>query len=304
MSERLTQDELAEIKQLWILGPYYGRKLIAEVEHLQAEVAVWKQKWGKLDDDYANAISAIRIVENERDLARAEVAARAERMATLDSDVESLRRLLTARIAEVAAKDAKLSEAVKLIVRAKQFCGLTAVVYDINKFLSDAAEQPTEEPARKLEAPELVSGDVLRTLRASVNVEQAESERPETTVDEMVLLLAEADRVSDRLREELAHWKQQAFRPLGDNHHNAALCPYCNPILAKQEQFQSESERLRGVLDEEKSRRIYYQDIVYAVCNALDRIDGRKPGQGIVCGTFDSPSDQVQRRMEALEKNL
>lgn len=32
-----------------------------------------------------------------------------------------------------------------------------------------------------------------------------------------------------RLRAEVAHWKAQAFQPLGDNHHNALLCPHCNP---------------------------------------------------------------------------
>jgi len=31
------------------------------------------------------------------------------------------------------------------------------------------------------------------------------------------------------LQAEVKRWKEQAFRPLGDNHHNAALCPYCSP---------------------------------------------------------------------------
>lgn len=26
-----------------------------------------------------------------------------------------------------------------------------------------------------------------------------------------------------------ARWKAQAFQPLGDNHHNAEMCPHCNP---------------------------------------------------------------------------
>ncbi len=54
----------------------------------------------------------------------------------------------------------------------------------------------------------------------------------------------------------------------------------------------------------EKERRIYYQSIVYEVCNALDRIDGRKPGTGIICGTADNPSDNVQRRMSELEDEI
>jgi len=31
------------------------------------------------------------------------------------------------------------------------------------------------------------------------------------------------------LQKEVAYWKQLAFSPLGDNHHNALLCPHCNP---------------------------------------------------------------------------
>ena len=51
-----------------------------------------------------------------------------------------------------------------------------------------------------------------------------------------------------------------------------------------------------GAPDTEKARRIYYQDIVYAVCNQLDRIFlGR-----VVCGTVDSPSTKVQELMTKL----
>lgn len=48
----------------------------------------------------------------------------------------------------------------------------------------------------------------------------------------------------------------------------------------------------------EKEQRIYYQDIVYAVCNALDQIDGGV----IVCGTAAQPSTMVQERMVRLVK--
>jgi hypothetical protein len=47
----------------------------------------------------------------------------------------------------------------------------------------------------------------------------------------------------------------------------------------------------------EEDRRIYYQDIVYAVCNALDRCFVKRPGKGIVCGTVEAPSKQVQEHM-------
>ena len=54
----------------------------------------------------------------------------------------------------------------------------------------------------------------------------------------------------------------------------------------------------------EKQRRIYYQNIVYHVCNALDRIDGNLPGYGIVCGTADQPSYEVEARMTALAEEV
>ena len=54
----------------------------------------------------------------------------------------------------------------------------------------------------------------------------------------------------------------------------------------------------------EKERRIYYQDIVYHVCYALDLIDGKKPGHGIVCGTADEPNNNVFDRMKALVKSM
>ena len=50
----------------------------------------------------------------------------------------------------------------------------------------------------------------------------------------------------------------------------------------------------------EKNRRIYYQDIVYKVCNLLDRHYGRKPGTGLVCGTIEEPSNEVQDELATL----
>ena len=50
----------------------------------------------------------------------------------------------------------------------------------------------------------------------------------------------------------------------------------------------------------EKNRRIYYQDIVYKVCNLLDRHYGRKPGTGLVCGTIEEPSNEVQDELVTL----
>lgn len=60
--------------------------------------------------------------------------------------------------------------------------------------------------------------------------------------------------------------------------------------------------KLVAAIDDEKNRRIYYQDIVYAVCNELDRAFGKRVrrGEGVVCGTIDEPSTQVQTFMKEL----
>lgn len=53
-------------------------------------------------------------------------------------------------------------------------------------------------------------------------------------------------------------------------------------------------------LEAEKHRRIYYQDIVYAVCNAIDALRGSHVGSGIVCGSADEPTREVQDAVYAL----
>ena len=52
----------------------------------------------------------------------------------------------------------------------------------------------------------------------------------------------------------------------------------------------------------EKSRRCYYQNIVYNVCSQLDAVTGRhiSKGSGIVCGTFEQPSTEVQDTLAAV----
>lgn len=58
--------------------------------------------------------------------------------------------------------------------------------------------------------------------------------------------------------------------------------------------------------EDEKARRVYYQDIVYDVCNSLDMAAGRSvtKGQGIVCGTKDEPHDSVQKEMKSVVAEL
>lgn len=55
-------------------------------------------------------------------------------------------------------------------------------------------------------------------------------------------------------------------------------------------------------LQREKDARIYYQDIVYKVCMFLDAIESRSvaAGEGVVCGTLETPSTEVQEAMDRL----
>ncbi len=59
--------------------------------------------------------------------------------------------------------------------------------------------------------------------------------------------------------------------------------------------LQAENERLRR----EKAARVYYQTIVYEVCNVLDALRG--DGK-IVCGTVETPTSEVQVAMKRLQK--
>lgn len=57
-----------------------------------------------------------------------------------------------------------------------------------------------------------------------------------------------ADEADDRIQEleaAVTRWKEQSFRPLGDNHHNAALCPHCGEPLRK---ATDEIDRLRDAV--------------------------------------------------------
>lgn len=44
----------------------------------------------------------------------------------------------------------------------------------------------------------------------------------------------------------------------------------------------------------EHQRRVYYQNIVYAVAREFDTLLQRQPGNGLVCGTIESPASQVE----------
>lgn len=72
----------------------------------------------------------------------------------------------------------------------------------------------------------------------------------------------------------------------------AALAPIAERMAAESRELDEPTS--------EKARRVYYQDIVYSVCSVLDEIDGRKAGSGIICGTAETPSTEVQDRMKRL----
>ena len=60
--------------------------------------------------------------------------------------------------------------------------------------------------------------------------------------------------------------------------------------------------RSREREETEKKRRVYYQDIVYAVCNSLDRCFAKRKGSLTVCGTIEEPSRQVQELLVEVER--
>ncbi|KKN01220.1 hypothetical protein LCGC14_1129840 [marine sediment metagenome] len=52
----------------------------------------------------------------------------------------------------------------------------------------------------------------------------------------------------------------------------------------------------------EKQRRIYYQSIIYAICDAVDEYHGSR--QRVLCGSVDDPSDELQKTVSGLLKRL
>lgn len=74
-------------------------------------------------------------------------------------------------------------------------------------------------------------------------------------------------------------------------------------VAANANTWESAAE-MRQQLAAEKKRSMYYQHIVYNVCNMLDQIDGRRPGNGIVCGTAEEPCSDVETRIQQLTTEL
>ena len=65
--------------------------------------------------------------------------------------------------------------------------------------------------------------------------------------------------------------------------------------------MQDQLYSMPGILNREKQRRIYYQDLVYSICNKIDaRIGGTT-----ITGTIERPldSDVLERLDSALHRN-
>jgi len=78
---------------------------------------------------------------------------------------------------------------------------------------------------------------------------------------------------------------------------NSNWCGECDMHSRLSDAIQMEKHN-KEQWDREKERRVYYQDIVYAVCNLLDSHLGYTPGQGIVTGTVETPSTMVSDTLE------
>lgn len=64
----------------------------------------------------------------------------------------------------------------------------------------------------------------------------------------------------------------------------------------------SECGAFQAECDDEKKHRVYYQDIVYSVCNTIDHWRRAILGKGsVVCGTVVEPSDETQRGVNAMQ---
>lgn len=100
---------------------------------------------------------------------------------------------------------------------------------------------------------------------------------------------------------QLAEPDKEVDRRIGEQLYDAgykqAIIDNRASLDAAREELRQEREKLA----DEKQRRVYYQDIVYDVCNQLDNcgFEGKT-----VCGTLNSPSNQVTDRLSTLSKQL
>lgn len=82
-----------------------------------------------------------------------------------------------------------------------------------------------------------------------------------------------------------------------------AIADAVEALQTENAELQADHEALKGVMQgmaDEKNSRIYYQDIVYALCNMVDKHYGNRT----VCGCFTEPSTELQTRVNELLTEL
>ena len=62
-----------------------------------------------------------------------------------------------------------------------------------------------------------------------------------------LFMQSEYDKMRERAERAEAELIAAKFSPLGDNHHNAAKCPYCQPELEKMLKAEAEVQRLKRI---------------------------------------------------------
>lgn len=92
-------------------------------------------------------------------------------------------------------------------------------------------------------------------------------------------------------------------------HRHGVRCEECGAVSREAHQLWpcegNYSELPNSSNTSEKDRRIYYQDLVYEICRLIDVANGNMPGEGIVCGTVEEPSTQLQQAVTVLiQKSL
>jgi hypothetical protein len=101
----------------------------------------------------------------------------------------------------------------------------------------------------------------------------------------------EADDRIQELESAVARWQEVSFRPLGDNHHNAALCPYCGEPLRK---ATDELARLRDAVKVHHAARGHER--CWENDAALYRAAGLQPGEPEL-----PPRPEFRRRCQEYE---
>lgn len=102
---------------------------------------------------------------------------------------------------------------------------------------------------------------------------------------------AEADDRIQELEAAVEKWKAQSFRPLGDNHHNAALCPHCGGLARK---IKKKLGRLVAAIRKHHAARGH--DKCWQTDCDLYRAAGLEPGEPLL-----PPREEFRRRCREYE---